>query len=566
MKQGKRYHYLILLALVVAPIIVYANSLGNGFVYDDITIIVNNEEIRDWHNIFTQFTPYRQMRWISFTLDYALWELNPFGYHLSNLMFHIICTLLVYGFICAAFKNRALAAITALLFATHPVLTETVNNISNRNDLLATLFLLASVMFYVRERRTFAMYGLSVVFFVLSLLSKEAVAVAAPALIVAFDFCFSSERGIVRLIKRKVKYYVPYAVILLAFMALVLKASTFRTIERVSDVAERMGATADAPELSFAAVFGTWARAITTYIKLLVYPRDLCADYPFPSVSSLGESRVVVSLIALLVFMTIMIRLYRYSRTASYGLLWILIMLIPVSNIVPLTAHFVAERYLYAPAVGFCLFLGVIIRWIYAGERALISPTDKKKLAIGILAVVLAVYGVLAVQRNYDWKSNYTLWSKTLSQKPESFTGRSNLALEYQNSGRIDRAIVEYRRALQIKPHSALMYYNIGTCYAQKERFEKAIESLEKAIQTDPGMVMAYYQLGTVLLLEGSFEEGVRTLRRAIEIAPRFADAYYTLALAYQSRGLRDDALGAFRKAVEIDPKFARTPYGLRSP
>lgn len=566
MKQEKRYQHLILLVLIVVPIIVYSNSLKNGFVYDDITIIVNNEGIRDWHNVFSRFTPYRHMRWVSFTLDYYLWKLNPFGYHLSNLILHIGCTLLVYVFLSTAFRNRTLAAMAALLFAAHPVLTETVNNVSNRNDLLATLFLLASITFYVKEHRTFTTYCLSMVFFVLSLLSKEAVAVTVPVVIVAFDVYFSRERGIVRLVKRKVKYYIPYAVIFLAFMVLVLKVSVFRTTERVSNVTERLGTSASVTEASYSTIFGTWVKAVTTYLRLLFVPTNLCADYPFPSMSSVLELPVIVSLIVFLAFFIVLIRLYRYSKEASYGLLWILITLIPVSNIVPLTPHFVAERYLYAPAAGFCLFLGVIINGIYAGEVAIFSPANRKRFAAVVMAVLLVVYSVLTIQRNYDWKSNYTLWAKTLSQKPHSFTARSYLALEYQNTGMYDRAIVEYRRALQINPGNALMYYNIGTCYAKKERYDKAINALGKAIQTDPNFVMAYYQLGTVYLLEGSFEEGVRELERAIEIEPRFADAYYTLALAYQSKGLGEEALRAFRKAVEMDPKFARPPYGLNSP
>jgi tetratricopeptide (TPR) repeat protein len=558
MKWEAKHKYLAYLILGVVSVLVYSNSLQNGFVYDDNYLIVENGYIRDWHNLFSNFSLYRPLRWATYTIDYRLWESNPFGYHLTNVLLHISCTLLLYLLASKLFRSRSTPLIIGLLFAVHPIHTEVVNGISNRNDLLATLFLLSSLTLYIKKNRSIWFYIFSFVSFVFGVLSKEVVGITIPLILAGYDLYFTRKAKILQVIRRNIKYYIPYGLMLV--FGVMFGSSLFHVSERVTSTSRVMGASTDLAVTSYTAIFSNASKAASENLRLLFSPFNLCADYPFPRSSSIFEVSVLLSLLVCVVFVVFMVKSYKYWREASFGLFWIFVTLIPVSNIIPVTPHFVAERYLYAPSIGFCMVLAVMINKIYCQQTRIFPQGFQKKFAISLILVVLVLYSILTFQRNFDWKSDYTLWSKTVRQKPNSGVTHLNLGVAYAQKGQTNKAEEELKKVLKFNPRSALVHYNLGNIYTDKGIYYDAIEEYKKAIQINPEFASAHCNLGAAYVCKGLLDEAIKQLKEAIELNPGDWKAHFNLIIIYSRKGLHDEAKEEYQKAIEINPEIAKSP------
>ena len=524
MTKAKKTQFVGIATLILAPALVYYNGLRNGFVFDDRVLVVQNLRIRDWHNLFSHFSLYRPLRWFTYTAEYYLWGLNPLGYHLTNILLHVSCTLLLYLLAVRLFKGRFVPLVIALLFAVHPIGTEAVNGIASRPDLLATVFLLSCLALYVRRTRSVWFYVLSVVSFGLALLSKEIVAIAIPVLLVGCDLCFDHGPKAMDVVRRNLRFYVPYGVVVA--LCVVAGWRRFAVSERVGDVSRYIEAGASSAQTSHTAILGTWGRAMCENLRLLVLPYNLCADYPFSHVSSIFDARVLLPLLVCLGFILLVVKTYAHWREVSFGLFWILVTLLPVSNIVPLTPHFVAERYLYAPSIGFCVILGVLLDRAYHLPAGVFPQRFQRGLAVFCLLLIVTSYSVLTCRRNPDWKLDYALWSKTVRQRPRSARAHANLGVAYHERGLSQNAIGELEKAIEISPGLAQAHCNLGVEYGTKGLNDEAIRELTRAIEISPGLAAAHCELGAAYKERGLWQEALEEYERATAIAPGLALAH----------------------------------------
>ncbi len=569
--------YIILIIVVCTG--VYINTFKNEFVYDDIKLIVENPEIRNLSNISHLKLAERPMRTISLILDYKLFKLHPAGYHLTNLILHILCSILVYfGVQTLVYRSRTLQGsffakakafgytplptshfplrgegrgeplLTSLLFAVHPIQTEAVACISNRKEMLCMLFFMLSLILYIKSiatlsgssqaklirlRRTHTtkshfslptshfslLYYLgSIISFILALLSKQ-VAIALPFMLIIYDGCFNN-------VKKKKLYYIPYFTIIIIGYLLSLKEmqALFLNIKEWG--------------IPYSHILLTVPCAGVKYLSLLIAPHNLCVDYFFPMAMAI-EPRVIVSTI---IIIGLIVLIFKSNRIFSFGILWILITLLPVLNIVPAN-YVLAERYLYLPSLGFCM----VVAWLLGSLIA-----KRRLLGITILTLILLVYCGLTIRRNFDWRDNYTLWAKTVKQNPRSLPAHNNLGIIYIRNGIYNKALAEFNKVLEINPDDLWAMNNIGIIYVKLERYENAINVFKKILVKNPNDARAHYNLGIIYMRIGIPQESLFEYKKTIKIDPYFREAYKGLFMIYKKLGKEEKATQAYEQYMKL--------------
>ncbi|MBU1062056.1 MAG: tetratricopeptide repeat protein [Candidatus Omnitrophica bacterium] len=602
-EYNTRKYFIPLILLILISIIVFSNTFKNPFVWDEEELIVDNRYTKSLKDIPFLFNPkywnyyypgskgqYRPVSLASFTLDYLIWNLRPFGYHLTNLLLHILNVILIYLIIFRLVRPPEkegvlldLPFLAALFFAVHPVHTESIAWIKNRFDLLSLLFLLLSFLFFIKYvskekvlRGRIILYFASQISFVLALFSKET-AITLPLVLILYAIYFLPKKEY----KGALVGIGSYFGIIFFYLAFKLKG----LISVLSDESIiKLGI-----HYHILAVIKTMGY----YMKLLILPINLNIEHFLSVPKSFFEIGVVLSSLMLLVLAIMVIRGLKYSRMVSFGILWFFITLLPASNIIFLYARPIAEQRLYIPSLGFCIILAMGIRAIPFLESRFFSRKILKNLAVLFTIAIFIFYSTIAINRNFDWRKPLTLWTKAVSLSPNNARTHNNLGAAYYNIGQYQEAIASYKKAIEIDPKYAMAYNNLGAAYRDIGENEMAIDAFKKAIELMPGYAEAYSNLGVVLYIENGLVDNVflhlkRAIelkpdyaeaynnlagvlysesgqisqveilyKRAIELKPDYAEAYYNLGLFYDSSGLQGEALRYYKKAIELDSEYA---------
>ncbi|HDL64922.1 MAG TPA: hypothetical protein ENH12_05990, partial [Proteobacteria bacterium] len=424
MKQLTNRNLLIGLILAGLALLLYYPVLNYRFVFDDEMVIVGNRLIRNVSHIpgfFTEptYSFYRPLRSLSYLLDYRYWGLNPLGFHLTNILLHGLCCFSFYLLLklWGAETRTGLAAV--LIFLVHPVNTETVIYLSSRAELLGTLFTLLFLLSALRHLTSGKFHHLltSLFFLICALLSKESFAIAPFLLLIlrpAASPIVHSRRGRDR---RRIRVF-SFSLILtgafLAYRFLLLKTPT--------------GLGQFDLLITYPQILIKLPSVILTYFRLLILPINLSPHHPLaviplPSPSIYGVQAAIMAGIIILLLVC-----RKAGRLPFQGALWILIALIPVSNIYPMP-RLLAEKYLYLPSLGFAL--------LFAGLcRAKTSPDGRKRsFMAGLVIIILAI---MTLVRQPVWRSNYSLWKKTSSDRPSSPLTLYNWGMAQLQSGAVE--------------------------------------------------------------------------------------------------------------------------------
>ena len=518
---SKNYYLTAILALIAVSVIPYINALQNGFVYDDIIHIVKNDHLRDPSNAFKYIYGRRGIKFFILTIEYQLWELNPFGYHLTNLTLHVLNTVSLFFLLTMFFQDSKVPLITGLLFAAHPVHTEVVTGISYRNDLLAMFFFTWSFILYLMRGRSLWFYMLSVVSFLLAIFSKEAAAVMLPLMLFAFDFCFA-EGDRLTLLRKNAWYYIPYVLIVCFFLYLTQMIKTYPVFWFYQD-----------PTISYTA-----CKAFLIYLGLLFIPVNLNADHVLPLSQSIFEWSVLISIATVIFFLFLTIKVYSSSKVISFGMLWFFITLFPLSNLIVMTtSYFVADRYLYIPSTGFCLAIAVLLNGFMGIEKSFLFSLSGKQVSIYLTALILGLYLALTINRNFDWRSEYSLWSKTIKQSPNSYNAHIGLGDTYFKRGLYDQAIEKYAKLVQLNPHDPDVHSRLGVTYLKKGYFDEAEAEFKKVLLAKPEDLAARNNLGNIYVVKGLFEAAISEYEELLKIYPEYENARVNLDYVNRLKG-----------------------------
>jgi len=481
-KDMRKSNIIYCAVIFLVTIGIYWNSLQGDFIWDDRGLILESTSyLRDWRNIFQSFTSpffgatpfYRPLLLVSFIFDYQLWGLNPFGFHLNNVLLHALNACMVYLLAFLLFKRRILAFAVGLLFTTHPIQTEAVAWISGRNDVLLTFFALITIICFLKwrhseGRKRVSAYTCFLLGYCCVLLTKES-GIIVPVLIVLIDYFFRNTLPPTLGVNKKT--YLPLMVISVLYMCVrmyLLGRSDFAIVGL------------DASQ-TLSGIILTYAY----YFKLLLFPVFQSANpVIIPPVLSVKNPACITAfmLTALLVLITVSCW-YRFWEL-SFIILWICVTLLPVSGIVPLAVPALEHR-LYLGSVCFSMVIPLLLyKTVHSGAR---EPTlsNRSLCSVSILLALILVYSAKTVIRNTIWQDEQTFWLRTLRASPSSAFAHNNLGVIYARQGNYNKAISIFKKGLSLSPTEEFwdrgvtkdirlkMYNNLGKSY--RALFEKQL-------------------------------------------------------------------------------------------
>ncbi|MFA5410918.1 MAG: tetratricopeptide repeat protein [Candidatus Omnitrophota bacterium] len=552
--------YLYLLILFAVGITVYSNTFEGKFVWDDAFLIVKNYFIKDWHNLTKIFTSelrvfshepsnyYRPLQAFSYLADYSFWKLDPFGYHLTNIMLHILASILIFALMKLIAKNNEIALLTGLLFLVHPVHTEVTSYISGRADSLAAVFLLASFILYIKHGiaalgkvKSKLYFLFSVLFFIFALLAKEA-ALVYPFILLFYNYAIRQERRIAAY-----RGQVVFFLLLIFYAVLRLTSLNFLRTHGLSFF--------PASSAFFYRLISS-GKIIFFYIKLLFFPVNLHLLRTGIEVKRLFSPEAFLSVLFLIILAGGIFLSYRRSKRVFFYYIWFLLFLLPTLNLFPIGVS-VSEHFLYLPSIG---FFAIISTGIDSFVR---SGRPKKIIALTAAGAVLLTLAMLTYNQNKAWKDNASLYSHLLKFNPESYVLRNNLGSEYLNQGLYGQAEKEFKFAIKINPAYAYPYNNLGNLYLLTQRTEEAVAFYKKAAELRPDLAEPRNNLGRAYLKTGRSQEAIREFNLGLEINPRDPQAYYNLGVANYNLGKKQAAVDYYKKAIEIDTTYIPAYYNL---
>ena len=546
--------------IVLLGSIIYSNSFGCSFHFDDIQNIVNNTSIRKLTDIgaWWNFYPSRPVSIFTFALNYHFHQLDVWGYHFINLAVHLINACLVYWLTLLIFSSPGLkehritpyknqiAFITALLFVSHPLATQSVTYIVQRMASLAAMFYLMSVVFYIKARLSSNAKRLRILLFVfsfmaavLAFLTKEN-AFTLPFAILLAEFLLLREKGIV-INFRDYRLYLFFAA-KLALLAFILFRFSFGVFKPIPPA---HGHTYTLTALNY---LFTQFSVIVKYIQLLLFPVNQMLDYDFPVTMSFFGLRTILSFLFLSGLMILAFLLIKKHRVISFGIFWFFLTLAVESSIIPIE-DVIYEHRTYLPSVGFFLIIGSVF-FMFFWEKY-------RYIAVAVFTVVILSNSYLTYERNKVWKNEFTLMNDNVEKAPGFARPLSNRGVEYSKIEQWDKALADYTKAIEINPVFERAWYNRGVAYAHFEQWEKAINDYSRAIEIFPDYAEAYYNRGVAEINLGQWEKALADYTRAIQIFPAYADAYHNRGLTYAHFGQWDKAMADYAKAIAIDPNYA---------
>ena len=437
------------------------------------------------------------------------------------------------------------ALVAALLFGVHPLHVESVAWVSERKDVLSTLFFLGALLFYLRyqELRRSGFFALSFVAFVLSLLAKP-MGVTLPLIMFLYDYL--SARGWTT---RTVQEKVPFLMVSILF-------GVIAVLNRQS------------PEGSYALYISSLgdnlliaSSGLIFYLGKILMPLQPSAFYPYPAEISLHLPTFFLPLMLLLVLVSGIWITRRYTRKVIFGSLFFFLTLLPVMSIVPFHGAAAADRFMYIPSIGLFYLAGVAFQKIYVW-RVRWEKAKKVSLAV-LLRVIVTTLGTLTWQRSNVWQDSETLWLSVLKNYPEVPVAHNNLGNVYLKKGRLDAAISEYKMAISLNPSDAGLYNNLGAAYLKKGRLDAAIAEYQKAISLNPADALAHYNLGVAYGGKGKLDAAIAEYRKTISLNPTNAPAHSNLGIIYARKGELDAAIAEYKKAISLNPADAVAHYNL---
>jgi len=581
--------------IALAALAVYANSLVCPFVFDDQPTIVNNPSIRHlwplqgvlWPPASSGGASGRPLLNLSLALNYAAGGLDVRGYHACNMLLHALVALALFGVVrrtlvlgsCrrllagdSARESRAssllhsdallLALTAALVWAVHPLLTESVVLAVNRAELLAAWFYLLTLYGFIRaveaptgprttDERTFLVrgprsrrpelhrsqvwYGLSALACLLGMASKEWM-VSAPLLVLLYDRTFVA--GSFRAAwERRRRWYGMLAGTWIV-LGLVMVASRHRN----DTVGFGLGISAWSYAL-------TQCFAIVRYLALAAWPHPLVLDYSHYLVAGPAAVWPQALVLAALAAATV----WALVRRPAAGFLGagFFALLAPSSSFVPLVTQTMAEHRMYLPLAAVVVAAVAAVHAV-AGRRGLAALLA---LAVGL--------GALTVRRNRDYRSEFAVWSDVAAKWPDSARAQLRLGILLFDDGRIDEAIAHYRRALRTEPDNPDALRSLGHALYDSGRLAEAIECYRAALRLRPDLAEVHNNLGIALVRTGRLTEAMAHYEAAIRLQPDYDKPHNNLGIALLQLGRMDEAAAQFATAVRLNPQFADAQMNL---
>jgi len=536
--DARRLRIIVAGGVALLSVLVYANSLANGFAYDDVSVVESRDLLHGLGRIpellTAEYWParfgsglYRPLTMLSFALDWSTWGGRPFGFHLTNVLLHAAVTALLALLLLRFFPWWAALA-GGVVFAVHPVHTEAVANVVGRAELLAAAFVLLACLAYVHAARRGRLSWVALVVisasYALAVLSKE-VGVVLPALLLLLDLPLATSRRIgdgKAYLRTRLPLFASLATVLLAY--LVLRWAVLG--EPVSSLTKGTFA----PDASFSTRLFTMARVWPRYYELLLFPAKLSADYSPAVILPASQLTLLGAMGFALVLATVILALVLYRRAPEFSMAigWAAVALLPVSNLIIAAEIVLAERTLYLPSLAVSVIAALLL---VRARRA-----QRRWVALG-LAVWVIGFSVVTVRRNPVWQDSETVFTELQRQHPES--SRVLWWLGYRQLGRGDwvGAREWFRRSLEVWPYSPAYLSAFAVLLKDHGELVEAEAMAARAVENGPNYADHHSLLAVIRLRLGDNEGALRALARGREAVGERAIFFGLEADAYANQG-----------------------------
>lgn len=611
----KKRHFLALafLGLFLLGIFIYSDILNSPFVYDDYSSIINNTSIRSVTNSLKNISSNRYLPLLSFSLNYAVNGLNPFGYHLINNLIHIINALFVYYLVFLTldtsfferhkdiiFKSRYfLAFSSAFVFVAHPIQTQAVTYVVQRSTLIATMFYLLSIVMYIKFRlkdkrldiddkelkthrlcftnyrhrfqykiKPIIYYLTSIICAILAMRTKE-IAFTLPVTILLYEYFFLKND------KNKLKRFLYLLPILLTI--LIIPLSMLNITEQMDTIAGTIDVRSrETINISRIDYLLTQFRVCITYLRLLIFPINQNFDYDYPIYNSFFNPNVIISFFILLAIFCFGIFLLNLSRFPNLNLqpstshirfslfaprfihpgsrliafgIFWFFITLSVESSIIPIRDVIVEHRLYLPSIGFIIASISLVNYLL--------PFRKMKIVLIILIVMFLSIGTYT--RNIIWRAPQTLWEDVISKAPNNSRAYNNLGVIYKEKEEFDKAIELFEKALKSNRNYTAVYYNLGDIQYRLGNYDNAIAYLNQALTGKLNHQLhldILNKLGRTYSAMGHTPKAIEIFEKAVGLFPSSTVLLNNLGIQYIKNNQIDYAIEILEKAIMIEKKL----------
>ncbi|MFH1867878.1 MAG: tetratricopeptide repeat protein [Candidatus Omnitrophota bacterium] len=548
--MNNRSDLIAVILIIILGVVVYFNSLTGEFIWDDNSLVKDNIYIKDLSHITDIFIKgvdehtgigssaisyspirfYRPLQIYTYLIDHSLWKLDVRGYHLTNIILHILVSLTIYWLINILFNDRIISFLTAAFFIVHPVHVEAVAYISGRADSLAAFFMLLCMVLYIKylNSRSGVFYIAMLLAYALALLSKEN-SLILPVLLLFYHFTFKK--------RFHIKEFLPVVLLTACYVIVRLK---ILMLFPVSDLG---------PHALSQRIPGFFA-AIIAYIRILFIPVSLHMEYG-NRLFTLTDADVLAGICIFFLLLAAALLKRRSDNLMFFSIFWFFILLIPQSNIYPINTY-MAEHWLYLPSIAFFLILARSL-------RRFLNIKNYKIAGVAACVFLLGFFSYLTIRQNSYWRNPLVFFKRTLRYAPGNVNILRWLAITYNEMGFREEAVDTYNKAIAITPYDSSLYNNLAALYFALDNKEEAIRLFKKAIELErdsADSAIYYDNLAGAYRILGEEERAIFFHKRAIEVDPSFIKAYCSLAQTYIIFGKEEEAKESYKKALQVNPDY----------
>lgn len=513
------------------PGYVYENALlKNGLTLASVSEATVGFHEANWHPLV----------WLSYMLEVELFGMSPGPMHITNVVLHILNSLMLYLWLRMATGSMVRSFLVALVFAIHPAHVESVAWITERKDVLSTLFLFGTLTGYTRYCQTGkrVWYIGSVIAFAIGLTAKGML-VTVPVVLLLNDAwplnrirLADSAAKLSGSLLRRLPEKIPFILLSAAVSVITITAQ------------KSAGAVSDLQALSISDRLANSAVSCVRYSVMTIWPFGLSVFYPMPD-GGWPVASVAMAVVFLVTVTSVSVLLRKKHPAVLVGWLWFLITLLPVIGLIQVGSQSMADRYMYVPMVG----LSMAAIWSMPKRWFTASP-----VSIASFATLVLFLCVLTGLQAGVWENSIRLFENALAAKPENnFVSRANLGLAYSDAGRLEEAAVQLALAHRLRPSHVGTLLNIARNCNRLKQFEQAEQVLNAAMKINNNDAGVWLHLGNAMRGLNRIDSSMHCYQRAAEINPNSSEALNNLGILV-GRSNKARGIELIKRAIEANP------------
>lgn len=580
-EAAKNTRQLIIGAVIILLFgaLIYSNSLSGPFILDDLNQIIENPGIRHvWPPTWLD-RGIRPFAYLTLAVNYSLHGLDVQGYHVVNVLIHLLAGLVLFGIVRRTLRLKDLrgrygehaswiALGTALVWMSHPLQTQSVNYVTQRMESLMGLFYFMTLWGFIaaqQSEKKLWWYSLSIGACGLGMATKEVIA-TAPIIVLSFDRCFVADTWR-QITQHRKGYYTALGAtwIILAFFGPWSALDTMATRplpEVLSSPADSGSAqvTLTAAALTPVSYALSQPGVICHYLRLCFLPVGQCLD-PWWPVARTPAQIVPPTLLIVALLAATFWSMYRHPKWGFPGW-WFFLILAPTSTIVPIS-DLAFEHRMYLPSAA------IAVLFVVGGLETVRHRnwTTPRRWLLAVIPGVVLVLGMVTYVRNQDYQTTINIWSDVVAKARHNPRALNNYGLALHEEGELAEAHKCFHEVIRVHPDYQQLsdvYMNIGSIYRQLNNFKQAVEYNQKALNVEPRNYKAMTNLGVTLITNGDAEAALPYFEKALELSPNNAEFHTNLGQALIVLERKEDAARHFHRALELDPRSDRARYNLQ--